>query len=270
MQLSSVGTHTVVGFLRDAAVYDSITPLFMSAKSTLTIKLAHIIVTNLKAGARLLLLQLSNLLLWENVASVARCMMKDGGCQEVLNDIFNMTSTISENFKNLSSETLNEFDTEYDAHQKFQNRPTMTCHTSSHSIPNNKRKAERMQPLVLLNVIIRMRAAWKNLPRKNVENNMADLDGTPYTIISKVKLIDRQIKNLTKCLQDIKTILSQVHPELKENVDYPAWSGEPYVQQSKRRSQLFGLHSLFFCLSNDAQRVSDFINILSNQIVPNN
>ncbi|GAB1298040.1 Prolactin-5A1 [Apodemus speciosus] len=220
------------------------------------------------SGALLLLL-LSNLLLWENVASAPRCIMKDGGCQKVLNYIFNMTSTISENFNNLSSETLNEFDTEYDPHQKFQNRPTMTCHTSSHSIPNNKRKAERMQPVVLLKATIRMLAAWKNLPY-HVENNMVDLDGTPYTIISKVKLIDRQIKNLAKRLQDIKTILSQVHPELKENADYPAWSGEPYVQQSKRRSQLFGLHSLFFCLYNDAQKVSDFIDILSDQIVPNN
>ncbi|XP_021071715.1 prolactin-5A1 [Mus pahari] len=219
------------------------------------------------AGALLLLL-LSNLLMWENVVSVPRCIMEDGGCQKVLNYIFNMSSTISENFNNLSSETLNDFDTEYDPHQKFQNRPTMTCHTSSRSIPNNKRKAERMQPVVLLNVTMRMLAAWKNL-LCYVENNMADLDGTPYAIISKVKLIDRQIKKLTKNLQDIKTILSQVHPELKENEDYPAWSGEPYVQQSKRRIQLFGLHSLFVCLDNDAQKVSDFINILRVQIVPN-
>ncbi|EDL32412.1 prolactin-5A1 precursor [Mus musculus] len=216
----------------------------------------------------LLLLLLSNLLMWENVASVPRCIMEDGGCQKVLNYIFNMTSTISENFNNLSSETLNDFDTEYDPHQKFQNRPTMTCHTSSRSVPNNKRKAERMRPVVLLNVTIRMLAAWKNLLH-HVENNMADLDGTPYVIISKVKLIDRQIKKLTKNLQNIKTILSQVNPDLKKNEDYPAWSGEPYVQQSKRRVQLFGLHSLFFCLNNDAQKVSDFISILRDQIVPN-
>ncbi|XP_031214918.1 prolactin-5A1 [Mastomys coucha] len=218
------------------------------------------------SGALLLLL-LSNLLMWENVASVPRCIMNKGGCQKVLNYIFNMTSTISENFNKLSSETLNDFDTEYDPHQKFQNRPTMTCHTLSRSIPNNKRKAETMQPVALLNVTIRMLAAWKNL-LYHVENNMADLDGTPYTIISKVKLIDRQIKKLTKNLQDIKTILSQVHPELKENEDYPAWSGKPYVQQSKRKFQLFGLHSLFFCLYNDAQKISDFVDILRDQIVP--
>uniref|UniRef100_A0A8C6G7B7 Prolactin family 5, subfamily a, member 1 n=1 Tax=Mus spicilegus TaxID=10103 RepID=A0A8C6G7B7_MUSSI len=216
----------------------------------------------------LLLLLLSNLFMWENVASVPRCIMEDGGCQKVLNYIFNITSTISENFNNLSSETLKDFDTECDPHQKFQNRPTMTCHTSSRSISNNKRKAERMRPVVLLNVTIRMLAAWKNL-LYHVENNMADLDGTPYVIISKVKLIDRQIKKLTKNLQNIKTILSQVHPELKKNEDYPAWSGEPYVQQSKRRVQLFGLHSLFVCLNNDAQKASDFINILRDQIVPN-
>ncbi|XP_028631503.1 prolactin-5A1-like isoform X2 [Grammomys surdaster] len=215
-----------------------------------------------------LLLLLSNLLIWENAASVPRFIMKDGDDQKVLNYIFNMTSTISENFSNLSSETLNDFDTEYDPQQKFQNRPTMTCHTSSRSIPNNKRKAERMQPVVLLNVTIRMLAAWKNLPYY-VENNMADLDGTPYAIISKVKLIDRQIKTLIKDLQNIKTILIQVHLELKENEDYPAWSGEPYVQQSKRGTQLFGLHSLFFCLYNDAQKISDFVNILRDQIVPN-
>lgn len=63
--------------------------------------------------------------------------------------------------------------------------------------------------MTLLNVTISMLAAWKNL-LYHVENNMADLDGTPYATISKVTLIDRQIKRLTKNLQDIKTILSQV------------------------------------------------------------
>jgi prolactin len=66
------------------------------------------VISFLIAGTLLLLL-LSNLLMWENVASVPRCIMEDGGCQKVLNYIFNMTSTISENFNNLSSETLNDF-----------------------------------------------------------------------------------------------------------------------------------------------------------------
>nr|BAA84972.1 prolactin-like-peptide [Rattus norvegicus] len=220
------------------------------------------------SGALLLLL-LSNLLMWENVASVPRCIMENGGCQKVLNYLFNMTSTISESFNTLSSETLNDFYTEFDPHQTFQNRPAMTCHTSSRSIPNNKRKAERMEPAALLNRDNQNVGFLEKPSCTIVENNMANLDGTPYAIISKVKLIDRQIKKLTKNLQDIKTILSQVHPELKEKENYPVWSGEPYVQKSKRRTQLFGLHSLFFCLYSDAEKVSDYVNILRNKIVPN-
>ncbi|KAM7322764.1 hypothetical protein ACRRTK_018269 [Alexandromys fortis] len=214
------------------------------------------------SGALLLL----PLLVWENVASVPRCLMKDGGCQKVLGYMFNRTSTTSETINRLSLETLNEFDAQYDPGQKFQNKPTMTCHTASHSIPSSKMKAQRMQPMTLLNVTISMLAAWKNL-LYHVENNMADLDGTPYATISKVTLIDRQIKRLTKNLQDIKTILSQVHPELKKNETYTAWSGEPYLQQSQRGIQLFGLHSLFVCLNRDTQKVSDYVNILRHQIV---
>nr|XP_048283982.1 prolactin-5A1-like [Myodes glareolus] len=217
------------------------------------------------SGALLLLLLL---LMWENVASVPRCLMKDGGCQKVLRFMFNRTSTISETINRLSLETLNEFDAQYDPGQKFQNKPTMTCHTASHSIPNSKRKAQRMQPVTLLNVTIRMLAAWKNL-LYHVQNSMADLDGTPYATISKVALIDRQIKRLTKNLQGINTILSQVHPELKKNETYTAWSGEPYLQQSQRGIQLFGLHSLFVCLNRDTQKVSDYVNILRQQIVHN-
>ncbi|XP_005066489.1 prolactin-5A1-like [Mesocricetus auratus] len=215
------------------------------------------------SGALLLLL-----LMWENGACVPRCLMKDGGCQKVLSWVFNKTSTTSETINHLSSEILNEFDAQYDPGQKFQNRPTMSCHTESRSIPNNKRKAQRMEPGALLKVTIRILAAWKNL-LYHVENNMAHLNETPYATTSKVALIDGQIKRLTKDLKGIKTILSQVHPELKENENYPAWSGEPYVQQSQRRIQLFGLHSLFFCLHRDAQRVSDFVSILRHQIVPN-
>ncbi|CAO2595614.1 Prl5a1 [Lemmus lemmus] len=204
--------------------------------------------------------------MWENVASVPRCLMKDGGCQKVLHYMFNRTSTTSETINRLSLETLNEFDAQYDPGQKFQNKPTMTCHTASQSIPNSKMKAQRMQPMTLLNVTIRMLTAWKNL-LYHVQNNMADLDGTPYATISKVALIDRQIKRLTKNLQGIKTILSQVHPELKENETYPDWSGEPYLQQSQRGIQLFGLYSLFVCLNSDTQKVSDYVNILRHQIV---
>lgn len=70
------------------------------------------------------------------------------------------------------------------------------------------------QPMTLLNVTIGMLAAWKNL-LYHVQNNMADLDGTPYATISKVALIDRQIKRLTKNLQGINTILSQVSHLIK-------------------------------------------------------
>uniref|UniRef100_A0A8C8U729 Prolactin family 5, subfamily a, member 1 n=1 Tax=Peromyscus maniculatus bairdii TaxID=230844 RepID=A0A8C8U729_PERMB len=208
------------------------------------------------------------LLMCENAASVPRCIMKDGGCQKVLSYIFNRTSTTAESINLLSSDTLKEFDAQYDPGQKFQNKPTMTCHTASLSIPNSKKQAQRMQPVALLNVTIRILAAWKNL-LYHVANNMADLDGTPYATTSKVALIDGQIKRLTKNLQDIKTILNQVYPKQKEKENYPAWSGEPYVQQSQRRIRLFGLHSLFFCLHSDAQKVSDYVNILKRQIVPN-
>lgn len=68
--------------------------------------------------------------------------------------------------------------------------------------------------MTLLNVTIGMLAAWKNL-LYHVQNNMADLDGTPYATISKVALIDRQIKRLTKNLQGISTILSQVSHLIK-------------------------------------------------------
>ncbi|KAL1765689.1 prolactin isoform X1, partial [Sigmodon hispidus] len=148
------------------------------------------------------------LLVCENVASVPRCIMKDEGCQEVLRHIFNMTSNTSESIHLLSSETLQEFDSQYDPSQKFQNKPPMTCHTASLSIPNSKRKAQRMQPLALMNVIIRILAAWKNL-LYHVKDSMANLDETPYAIISKVVLINGQIKNLTENMQDIKTIFSQ-------------------------------------------------------------
>ncbi|ERE78113.1 prolactin-5A1-like protein [Cricetulus griseus] len=227
------------------------------------ILISRIIDIHAVSGTILLLL-----LMWENVACVPRCVMKDGGCQKVLSWMFNMTSTTAETISRISSDTLNEFDAQYDPGQKFLNRPTMICHTASRSIPNSKRKAERMKSVDLLNVTIRILAAWKNL-LYHVKNNMADLDGTPYATTVKVEFLDGQIKRLTKHLQGIKTILSQVHPELKENENYPAWSGEPYVQQSRRGIQLFGLHSLFFCLHSDAQKVSDFVSILRHQIVPN-
>ncbi|KAL6034029.1 hypothetical protein STEG23_014673, partial [Scotinomys teguina] len=161
---------------------------------------------NAEEAARSLLLLL---LMCGIVASVPRCIMKDGGCKKVLSYMFNMTSITSESINLLSADTLREFDAQYDPRQKFQNKPTMTCHTASVSIPNSKRQAQGMQPVALLNVTIRILAAWKNLLYP-VANHMADLNGTPNAITSKVAVIDGQIKRLTKNLQDIKSILSQV------------------------------------------------------------
>lgn len=65
------------------------------------------VISFLIAGALLLLLVV--VVMWENVASVPRCLMKEDGCQKILRYMFNRTSTTSETISRLSLETLNEF-----------------------------------------------------------------------------------------------------------------------------------------------------------------
>ncbi|XP_029416260.1 prolactin-5A1-like [Nannospalax galili] len=197
------------------------------------------------SSGTLLLLLLSNLLLWKDVASEPKRNFTDGSCEKILGYIFNLTDTLSEDINSLSSEMLNEFDKEYDEGQKFRNKASMTCHTYSLHLPNKKRYPERTQPDFLLKATMSMLSAWNN-HLSQVVLRFHDLETTHHGIMSKFRVVDGKISKLRRYLKVVRTVLSQMANE---------------------SSLPFAFHSLFVCLHSDATKVSDYINVLRCHMV---
>ncbi|XP_029416261.1 prolactin-5A1-like [Nannospalax galili] len=217
----------------------------------------------------LLLLLLSNLLLWEDVALVPLCEEANGQCQLSLGYFFDQARELSENINVLSSETFKEFDQDFGIGQQVIFKFPMDCHISSVSIPSNATQAHEMQPTDLLNVTMHMVAAWE-VPVKRAVDEMADVEAMPgfSAIITKLRALHDKITKLMQYLQDVKTLLSQVHLEAEQNENYLAWSGLPYLEMDNKRSRLFVYHTLLRCLNSDAEKIATFVKTLRCQMVP--
>ncbi|MEJ1284635.1 hypothetical protein NN561_015621 [Cricetulus griseus] len=94
-------------------------------------------------GSWTLLLLLSNLLLWDNVASVPMCAMRNGRCFVSLKDMFHIAGSLSHEISQEVSGMLTEFKNHYAEVHGLQNTPVTSCHTSSLPIPANKQQARK-------------------------------------------------------------------------------------------------------------------------------
>uniref|UniRef100_A0A8C8T7U6 Prolactin-2C2-like n=1 Tax=Peromyscus maniculatus bairdii TaxID=230844 RepID=A0A8C8T7U6_PERMB len=125
----------------------------------------------------LLLLLVSNLLLWENVASVPMCAMRNGRCFVSLKDMFDLAGSLSHEISQEVSGMLTEF---YE---------------------------------VLLKSADILLGAWKN-PLQHLEKEIATLKDVPAGVISKAKLIKEKNSGL---LEGIKSLINVIHIGETEN-----------------------------------------------------
>ncbi|EDL98397.1 rCG44003 [Rattus norvegicus] len=103
-----------------------------------------------------------------------------------------------------------------------------------------------------------MLGAWKT-PFQHLVIEMSAMQEAPEAIISKVRYIDEKIPRLQ---EDIRTVLSQVNPAVKEAENDSPCLGLKSLQVAVEDSHLFAIHSLLNCLQNDAKKVAMCIKVL--------
>ncbi|XP_055475047.1 prolactin-7A1-like [Psammomys obesus] len=234
----------------------------------------------------LLLLVVSNFLLWENVASVALGSSNTEDDQQSLKDQFHNTLALSQtindqnmklrkiftiselsakifdNFLNSSLVSLDQFMFMFLGEQKLLVKNLTSCHNYSIKTPENMDDAQSTSleefPILILSRVL----AWKDT-LKNLLTVLGSIPGTDDDVISLVKDIER--KN-AKLLKDTKSILSSVYGTT-ENVDYPLWSGFEDFQSSDELSQFIALCKLSYCLHVDIQTVDLYLKLLSCLVV---
>ncbi|XP_027265044.1 prolactin-7A1-like isoform X2 [Cricetulus griseus] len=241
-----------------------------------------------RASWALLLLVVSNLLLWENVASVPLNSSDIIDDQLYLKELFDHAMEVSQNISTLniemrriyttsqssakyfekfltsSSMSSNQFMLEFLGNQKLQSKNLISCHNYSIKTPENMDKAQEISLEDFPKLILSRVQAWNN----NVHNLLTilrSIPGIPGNVLSLAKDIKTKIAELS---EDTKSLMSKVNGT-RENGDYNIWSGLEDVKSSDENSRFIALCKLSYCLHVDIHTVDLSLFLLRCMVLVN-
>ncbi|CAH6803781.1 Prl7d1 [Phodopus roborovskii] len=218
----------------------------------------------------LLMLLVSNLILWEKVVSVPLNVSESGLNEVSLKDLFDNATTLSENITKLATDMRMEF-----FYNNFSSRTFSKilislhkemklddvfnkCHTLSIKTPETKAEVRKTSFEDFLNITFSILRAWKD-PLKHLVTELSAMPRVPDVILSKAKAIEAQHKIL---LENIMKVVPKVNPAIQENEDSIVWSDLDSLQSDDEEIRLFGLYVFSYCLRVDLQIVEFYVYML--------
>ncbi|CAO2595612.1 Prl2c5 [Lemmus lemmus] len=198
----------------------------------------------------LLLLLVSNQLLWENVASVPMCAMRNGRCFNSLRDMFDVAGSQSHEISQKVSEMLTEFKNHYAEAHGFNDTTLIHCHTSSLSIPETEALKKKYDDL--LKRVETLLNAWEN-PLRALEEELSTLKDVPAGVISKVKDIKEKINY---------AFGNQIYPRNAEAVNFPTLPEVISSNSENEDVRILGYYNKLSCLDGDYKKVDIYLNII--------
>ncbi|CAO2595604.1 Prl7a1, partial [Lemmus lemmus] len=234
------------------------------------------------AGAILLLL-VSNLLLWENVASVPLSTIETDDDNLYLEELFDHAMILLHNISKLNTEmrrmyciiyfyfchapiwtqlssaskSYDQFMLEFLGNQELLVKNLISCHNYSIKTPENMDEVQKLSLEDFPKLILSRMQAW-NDTLHNLLIILGSMPGTHDDVLSLAKDIKTKTAEL---FEDTKSILSKIYGTT-ENVDYTIWSGLEDIQSSDEDSRFIALCKLSYCLHIDLQTVDLSLMIL--------
>nr|XP_048284096.1 prolactin-like [Myodes glareolus] len=212
-----------------------------------------------------LVLLVSNLVLWENVASVPLCPSWDGSCHGTLKNMFNYALSLSYELQNQTAEMLSDFllDVQYASGRWYLDGAQSSCHTSTFGIMLPEEETEQMKAIVLLQEILILLGAWKD-PLHHVVTELSGMEEAPTAIIERANIVEIVVKGLQ---EGVRRILRKIYPRFKEIEEYPIWKGLASLQSPDEDLRVFAFHSLFQCLKRDSRKIDSNLKLLKCRFV---
>ncbi|XP_028631505.1 prolactin-4A1-like [Grammomys surdaster] len=222
----------------------------------------HLSLTQQLSSRTVLLLLVSNLLLWENTASAMEAKMLNAYNYTSFGDTWNQAIKLSQTMNHRISELSTHFKVFYGQGRGFEQR-TSRCHTSSLSFPENKEQAQKTQLEVLLGLAHSLLQAWVN-PLYHLWAEMHERLGSTSPTLYKALEVKTLNRNL---LEAIKKIALKGNFEVKENRNSSAWSELEFLQSPNRDTRYFAFHNLFHCLKRDSNLVEMYLKLLKCRLI---
>ncbi|XP_034366567.1 prolactin-8A8-like isoform X3 [Arvicanthis niloticus] len=187
----------------------------------------------------LLLLVVSNLLLWEKAASIPACQANEGGCWDPLVETFNSAIQRAETLQKLS----NQFYVE---------------------LYHNQFSAGQFADFVedYLKTSINYVGSWIS-PLFHLVIELSAMKDVPETILTKAKEIE---ENNRKILDDLRWILTQVYPTAEMKEEFPSWEHLSFLKSSGKYDKFLAMFNLFNCLEHDTKFTLFHLRILKCRI----
>ncbi|XP_076429201.1 prolactin-3D4 isoform X2 [Peromyscus maniculatus bairdii] len=197
-----------------------------------------------------MLLMVSNLLLWEHVAS------KPSGFVSI-EDLYYRGVDQSHATYFLAADLYHEFDMKYFNSSWIKYRTLSPCHTASIHTPQSREEAHETKTEDFLKTMINISHAWEE-PLKLLISAVPTLPGASDKMLKRANVV----RNRTRVLQEgMKIILSRSQKKV-ENDPYPAWSGLADLQSPDEDTRLFTLYNLVRCLKRDTHKIDAYFKLL--------
>ncbi|XP_052013017.1 prolactin-8A8-like isoform X2 [Apodemus sylvaticus] len=226
----------------------------------------------------LLLLVMSNLLLWEKGASSPTCMGGKGGCWNPLVETFNSAIQKAETLRKLAHEFYvelyhNQFSSEHFSaltlkllrRDEIVFRAGSYCHSTLTNPPNKGIEYISIEREEYLKTLINYVGSWIS-PLFHLVIELNAMQDVPENILSKAKeieAINRQI------LDDLRWIFTKVYPTKKRKEKFASWEHLSFLKSSDKNYKFLAMFNLSNCLEYDTQYTLFHFRILNCRITGN-
>ncbi|XP_028639188.1 prolactin-3D4-like isoform X2 [Grammomys surdaster] len=215
------------------------------------------------SGMQLLLL-VSNLLLWENVASNPIASVST-------EDLYHRLVEQTHNTFILAADVHSEFDLNFVKSRMsswLKDRIFPLCHTASIHTPESRKQVHEIKTDELLKAMINVSISWEE-PLNHLVSAVTALPGASVSM--QKKAVALKDKNLL-ILEGLQTIYNRTQDNVEENKNfgYPAWSGLEDLQSSDEDTHLFAIYNLCRCIKRDMHKIDSYLKVLRCRVVFNN
>ncbi|EDL32425.1 prolactin-7A2 precursor [Mus musculus] len=220
----------------------------------------------------LLLVVVSSLLLWENVASVPLSSNETDGYPLSINGLFHNAMRLTWNIKNLNMELRKTYTVNQVSEKLYENymldfiedmeylvKALTCCHNYSIKTPENLDEAQQIPFNEFPKLILSRMWAW-NETSKVLLTTLRSIPGMHDDVISLAKNIETKLAELFEYTQ---SILNSIYGTTTTgNVEYTVFSGLEDLKSSDEEFSLFDLCKFSYCLRVDIHMVELYLKLL--------
>ncbi|XP_021071561.1 prolactin-8A6 isoform X2 [Mus pahari] len=211
----------------------------------------------------LLLLLVSNLLLWQKAASIPACLAEEDGCWNPLLETFNSAIQKAETFHNIADQLYVElyynqfssgqflaFSSQMIRQDESVVRAGSYCHSSLTNPPNTGVQIN-IEIAAYLKTLINFVGSWIS-PLFHLVIELSATQDVPETILSKAKEME---ENNRQILDDLRWILTKVSPAEEMKEEFPHWDYLSFLKSSDKNNKFLAMFNLSYCIDHDSKYI---------------